>query len=83
VRTGPIVWISLIVAVGIMLFGIWSVLRIDGATWAAAERRRSNWILMMLLFGPLAVLLFYGSVRQYLLYPERFEVVDGVSPVDR
>jgi hypothetical protein len=38
---------------------------------------------MMLLFGPLAVLLFYGTVRQQLLWPERYENVDGVAPVDR
>lgn len=82
-RSGPIVWISLILAVGVMLFGIWSVLRIEPERWAAAERRRSNWILMMIVFGPLAVLLFYGTVRQYLLFPERYEVVDGVSAVDR
>ena len=45
--------------------------------------RDSNWILMMLLFGPLAVLLFYGTVRQQLLRPERYEMVDGVAEADR
>ena len=73
----------MVLAVGVMLFGVWSVLRIQSGLWASQGRRRSNWVLLMMLFGPLAVLLFYGTVRQYLLNPERFEVVDGVSPADR
>ena len=40
-------------------------------------------VLMMLLFGPLAVLLFYGTVRQHLLWPERYESIDGVAEADR
>jgi len=36
----------------------------------------------MLLFGPLAVLLFFGTVRQHLVHPERYEVIDGVAEAD-
>ena len=35
------------------------------------------------LVRPLAVLLFYGTVRQQLLRPERYEMIDGVAEVDR
>ena len=83
VRSGPLVWISLAVAAVIIVFGIWSVLRIAPETWRASESSRRNWILLMIFFGPLAVLLFYGSVRQHLLYPERYEVIDGTSAADR
>jgi len=38
---------------------------------------------MMLLFGPLAVLLFFGTVRQHLIYPERYKNVDGVAETDK
>jgi len=83
VRTGPLVWVSLVVAAVVVLWGICSVFAIHRSRWREHERRQSNWVLMMLLFGPLAVLLFYGTVRQQLLWPERYENVDGVAPVDR
>ena len=60
-----------------------ALLRIEADRWAEQGRRRSNWIIMMIVFGPLAVLLFFGSVRQFLLYPERYEEIDGVAAVDR
>ena len=65
------------------MWGIVSVLVIAKSRWEQQQRRRTNWILMMLLFGPLAVLLFYGTVRQQLLRPERYEMIDGVAEVDR
>jgi len=37
----------------------------------------------MMVFGPLAVLLFFGTVRQHLLHPERYKIVEGVAEVDR
>ncbi|HAF68871.1 MAG TPA: hypothetical protein DCX77_10390 [Acidimicrobiaceae bacterium] len=82
-RSGPLVWVSLVVAALIVLWGIASVFVIPRARWQELERRQSNWVLMMFLFGPLAVLLFYGTVRQHLLWPERYENVDGVAPADR
>ena len=82
-RSGPVVVILLIVATVIVICGIISVLAIPGPTWSQLDRRRSNWILMMLLFGPLAVLLFFGTVRQHLIYPERYKNVDGVAVTDK
>ena len=82
-RSGPIVWVSLILASLVVMWGIVSVLVIAKSRWEQQQRRRTNWILMMLLFGPLAVLLFYGTVRQQLLRPERYEMIDGVAEVDR
>ena len=82
-RSGPLVWVSLIVAAIIVLLGIASVFAVPLPTWRTHGRRRSSWVLMMLLFGPLAVLLFYGTVRQHLLWPERYESIDGVAEADR
>ena len=76
-------WIPLIIAAGIMVYGIWSLFGIDRERWDSQGRKRSNWVILMLAFGPLAVLLFFGTVRPQLLYPERYEVIDGVAAVDR
>ena len=82
-RSGPLVWGSVVVAALIVLWGIASVFAVPLTTWREHGRRRSSWVLMMLLFGPLAVLLFYGTVRQHLLWPERYESIDGVAEADR
>ena len=82
-RSGPLVWVSIIVAALIVLWGIASVFAVPLTTWREHGRRRSSWVPMMLLFGPLAVLLFYGTVRQHLLWPERYESIDGVAEADR
>ncbi len=74
--------LMLVASVAVIGYGIVSVLRVDAARWHGAGRKRRNWVLLMLVFGPLAVLLFHGTVRQQLLHPERYEVVDGVAPVD-
>jgi hypothetical protein len=83
VRSGPLVWVSVVIAALIVLWGIASVFAVPLTTWREHGRRRSSWVLMMLLFGPLAVLLFYGTVRQHLLWPERYESIDGVAEADR
>ena len=82
-RSGPLVWVSVVVAALIVLWGIASVFAVPLTTWREHGRRRSSWVLMMLLCGPLAVLLFYGTVRQHLLWPERYESIDGVAEADR
>ena len=82
-RSGPLVWVSVVIAALIVLWGIASVFAVPLTTWREHGRRRSSWVLMMLLFGPLAVLLFYGTVRQHLLWPERYESIDGVAESDR
>ena len=66
-----------------ILFGFVSVLKIPEKTWLESNRRRRNWVLLMVFFGPLAVLLFYATVRYELLDPERYREIDGVSEVDR
>ena len=81
-RSGPVVWISLVVAAVVVLYGIASVFAVPRSAWTELSRRRSNWIWLMLLFGPLAVLLFLGTVRQHLVHPERYEVIDGVAEAD-
>ena len=82
-RSGPLVWVSVVIAALIVLWGIASVFAVPLTTWREHGRRRSSWVLMMLLLGPLAVLLFYGTVRQHLLWPERYESIDGVAEADR
>ncbi len=82
-RSGPVVWISLVVAAVVVLYGIGSVFAVPRSAWTELSRRRSNWIWLMLLFGPLAVLLFFGTVRQHLVHPERYEVIDGVAEADQ
>ena len=82
-RSGPLVWVALLAAALVVIWGIWSVFAVPKRNWLQQERRRATWILMMLLFGPLAVLLFYGTVRHQLLRPERYETVDGVADADR
>jgi hypothetical protein len=83
VRSGPLIWVALLVATAIIIFGIVSVFRVPAVSWRASDRLRWHWTLIMILFGPLAVLLFYGTVRQQLLRPEDYVMVDGVAPVDR
>ncbi len=82
-RSGTGVWISLIVAAIVVVYGISSVFVVPKSAWAELNRRRRNWVLLILLFGPLAVLLFYGTVRQHLMYPERYKIIDGVAEADR
>jgi hypothetical protein len=82
-RSGPLVWVALLVATLIIIFGIASVFAVSRDVWQAAGRRRWRWAMLMVFFGPLAVLLFYGTVRQHLLFPERYLEVDGVAPADR
>ena len=82
-RSGPLVWVALLAAALVVLWGIWSVFAVPKRNWLQQERRRANWILMLLLFVPLAVLLLYGTVRHQLLRPERYETVDGVADADR
>jgi len=72
----------MIISAVIIVYGIVSILSLSGDQWEAAGRKRRNWIVMMCLFGPFAVLLFFGTARQQILDPERFLAVDGVAPAD-
>ena len=82
-RSGLFVLIPLVISLIVILFGFVSVLKIPEKTWQESNRRRRNWLLLMVFFGPLAVLLFYATVRYELLDPERYREIDGVSEVDR
>lgn len=73
----------MIISVVVVVYGIVSVFSLSSEKWEAAGRKRRNWIVMMCLFGPLAVLLFFGTVRQQIADPERFVAVDGVAPADQ
>ena len=64
--------IALAVSAVIMIFGVNDMFRFTGEQWTSAGRRRPKWILLVLGFGPLAVLLYWGTVRYQLKYPERY-----------
>ncbi|WP_428118434.1 hypothetical protein [Candidatus Poriferisodalis sp.] len=66
----------------IMALGIADVTRIGRQRFAAAKRRRTNWILLIVLFGPLAVLLYAAAVRPQVLHPERYVDDDDDDDVD-
>ncbi len=80
---GTALWIAIVIAASISAWGIASVLRISADQFTAAGYRRRNWVLLMLLVGPMAVLFFFATVRYHVLYPERYRTVDGVAPADR
>jgi hypothetical protein len=82
VRSGLFVLIPLVISLIVILFGFVSVLRIPEKAWLESNRRRRNWVLLMVFFGPLAVLLFYATIRYELLDPERYHEIDGVSEDD-
>lgn len=63
---------ALAVSVIVMIFGINDMFRFDAERWASAGRRRPMWVVLTLGFGPLAVLLYWGTVRYQLRYPERY-----------
>jgi len=80
--TGIPLWTAIALSVIVILYGFWSIAEIPAESWSAAGKKRRNWVILMLLFGPLAVLLFFGTLRPQLRHPERYEVVDGVASVD-
>ncbi|WP_419920450.1 hypothetical protein [Candidatus Poriferisodalis sp.] len=71
----------------IMALGIADVTRIGRQRFAAAKRRRTNWILLIVFFGPLAVLLYAAAVRPQVLHPERYvdddDAADDQTPARR
>ncbi len=81
--TGTPLWAAIALSVIVIFYGFWSIAEIPADNWAAVGKKRRHWVILMALFGPLAVLLFFGTLRQQLRHPERYEVVDGVAPADR
>ena len=69
---GTALIISAAVAAVIMLGGIADVLRLGRARFAAAGRRQRDWILLIILIGPLGVLLYAAAVRPQVVHPERY-----------
>lgn len=59
-------------AAAIMVVGTVDVIRLGGERFAAVGKRRHHWVLLIILFGPLAVLLYAGAVRPQLMHPERY-----------
>ena len=55
----------------ISAFGIVDMLRFDADTWSLSGRSRPAWIALSLVF-PLAVILYWGTVRYELRFPERY-----------
>ncbi|HCB34298.1 MAG TPA: hypothetical protein DEP66_03335 [Acidimicrobiaceae bacterium] len=76
-------WVLLAIAAALTVFGIASVLRAGAGRFEQAGCRRRNWILLMLVIGPLAVLLYFATVRNQVFHPERYRSVGGVAPADR
>lgn len=64
--------IALGVALLVMLAGIADVARIDRELFTATGRKRWHWLLLIICFGPLAVLLYAAAVRPQVLHPERY-----------
>ena len=50
--TGSLVVISLLAALGVILFGIRDLYAFDRETWTAAGRNRQAWTALMVAFGP-------------------------------
>ena len=71
--------IAIAAAALIMAVGIADIARVGRNRFAATNRRRSNWILLIIFFGPLAVLLYAAAVRPQVLHPERYADADSVS----
>ena len=71
--------IAIAAAALIMAVGIADIARVGRNRFAATNRRRSNWILLIIFFGPLAVLLYAAAVRPQVLHPERYADADADS----
>ncbi len=76
---GPGLVIAAATAALIMAVGIVDVTLVGRDRFAAMNRRRSDWILLIIFFGPLAVLLYVAAVRPQVLHPERYADADGNS----
>lgn len=56
----------------IMSGGIVDIGRLGRARFEALGKRRWHWVLLIILFGPFAVLLYAGAVRPQVMHPERY-----------
>jgi len=67
VLESPLFWAQVAIVVMVILYGVWSACAIPTDRWGAVGRSRVGWIWLMIGFGPLGVLLFFGTVRKELL----------------
>jgi hypothetical protein len=72
-RSGQLVTVSIAFAVVVIAVGLVDMYRFSADTWEATQRSRRSWTLLTLAFGPLAVLLYWGTVRFDLRDPERLK----------
>ena len=70
-RSGHLITVSITLAVVVIVVGLIDMYRHSSATWQATNRSRRSWTLLTLAFGPLAVLLYWGTVRFDLRDPGR------------
>lgn len=68
---GTLVSVALVVSLAIMVFGIRDMFDFEKSTWTRTGRSRAAWVVLTLAFGPLAVLLYWGTVRFDLRDPSR------------
>lgn len=66
-----VVVVALVTAVAVMAVGIKDMYDFDRSTWSAVRRSRPAWVALTIAFGPLAVLLYWGTVRFDLRDPSR------------
>ena len=62
-----------LVSVLIIVVGITDTFSFGANSWSDAGRSRRAWVALMLAFGPLAVLLYWGTVRYDLQDPHRLD----------
>lgn len=68
----PLVTVAIGVAMVFIVVGWIDVLLLGRAAFVGAGRSRAAWMLLMLCFGPLAVLLYFAAVRPPVAHPERY-----------
>ncbi len=68
----PIILGALVAAAAVVAYGIFDTMSFSSERWHLAGRSRGKWIALFFGFGPLAVLLYWGTVRYELRFPERY-----------
>lgn len=66
----------------IMAGGIVDIGRLGRDRFEALGKRRWHWVLLIILFGPFAVLLYAGAVRPQVMHPERYADESFDGPAD-
>ena len=69
---GAVLIVAAALAALIMAAGIFDILRLGRDRFAAAGKRRWQWILLIVYCGPLGVLLYAAAARPQIAHPERY-----------